>query len=70
MNIDGIRWHGEEDRAPVVQSFCDCGTCQSAKPEGAVAMFSASNAEGDGFTIYLYDEETWDLFASIFEGVA
>ncbi len=60
-----ITWNGDEDRALGVYRYCDCGTCQRAKPGGAVGYLTGSTPNGDGFSATLYSEERYaDAFAA------
>jgi len=61
-------WNGEQDRSLKVERFCSCGTCQAAKPDGAVGYLTGSDTMGRGFTVYLWDEPRYMLAVAAFGG--
>jgi hypothetical protein len=58
-------WKGEVNRKLNVRTYCDCGTCQASRPEGAVAYLSGSGADGRGFSIALFDEEMVEILQGV-----
>ena len=63
-------WQGEEDRELRAYRYCECGTCQRGKPEGAVGMISGSDLKGRGFTIEVFSEAAYKHLFSVLGGDA
>lgn len=56
-----IFWNnGDQGRALQMYRPCDCGTCQKeAREEGYVGYLSGSDEHGEGFTLFVYDENAY-----------
>lgn len=50
------RWNGAADREPRVCRPCDCG-CDERGGYKGVGYLTASNEDGEGFTLWLDTEE-------------
>jgi hypothetical protein len=62
-------WHGERNRAAKVRRPCPCGCDARTGPiaEGkAVGYLSGSNADGEGFTLWIPDEPTYEVLKAVF----
>jgi hypothetical protein len=58
-------WRGEANRALNVYRPCQCG-CDYRDGVFGVGYLSASNAAGDGFTIWIRDERIFALLKAAF----
>ena len=66
---DLICWdEGEASSPHEVSRPCPCGTCQRGVPEGAVGILSGSNKKGDGFSIWIFDQQSYKHLRKIFGG--
>jgi hypothetical protein len=61
-------WVGEKDRPLGVRRPCDCGTCRSSQPPGAVGLLTGSDSEGKGFTVWITDEAVYRSLALLHGG--
>lgn len=51
-------WEGEENRPLRLYRPCSCG-CDERNGEKGVGYLSGSNARGEGFTVWIEDEEVF-----------
>jgi hypothetical protein len=63
-------WNGERDRAVRLQRPCECGCDERDRSERLVGYLTGSDSNGEGFTLYMPDEATYQRFASVFGGEA
>jgi hypothetical protein len=56
MNSSQYTWKGERSRELRLFRPCECSACQDSMPSDAVGYLSGSDAEGNGFTVWIFDE--------------
>lgn len=61
-------WTGEEDRPSLMSRPCGCGSCEAVAPEGGVGYLSASTPEGEGFSVWIFDEAVYQRMLSVYGG--
>lgn len=60
-----LAWNGERNREFNVYRPCPCGTCSTGRK--GVGYLSASDANGDGFTIWIQDENVFGRLRNALE---
>ena len=60
-----LAWEGDKSRPLMVYRPCSCG-CDTRAGVLGVGYLSGSDADGNGFTLWVRDEETFARFAAIF----
>jgi len=56
-------WHGERNRPLSAFTPCTCGCDTATRP--IAGYITASNAQGRGFTMYVYDREDLEYLAGV-----
>jgi len=59
---------GEKDRPLKVSRPCTCATCATCSPEGALGILSGSDHKGRGFSLWIFEDESYVHLREIFGG--
>lgn len=63
---DQTAWKGEKDRPLGVHRPCSCG-CDEREGHKGYGYITGSDAEGNGFTIWIEDEAVFEAVQSVID---